>query len=323
MGDTPSWHVLCNLPWAFAEERHKEEKMNPSALTGKVMDHQKTGTGHAQLMTDIVHEIVRNQQAYGFNSREDVFETLSLFYPRMVSLVRRYSGEGRAFEAFLYSSLKFFRKGLESQRKENAQREKEIWQRSESCAEEERQQLWKRGGAEGQTRLTKEKLDSLIVDSRRSASRDSMRKRMLYLAMKCAFTISEDQLERLARLIGIGMDHLRCRIDFLRCKAEKRLARQEKCIAIRNKLFSTLCFKERLLHEELRDDRRSALVASIERLKARLEKCRLRLAAIQLSPTNVEIALVLGVPKGTVDSGLFCLRQQEALLRENSGGRYA
>ena len=38
----------------------------------------------------------------------------------------------------------------------------------------------------------------------------------------------------------------------------------------------------------------------------------IRMARVKLAPTNLEIARVVGVPKGTVDSGLYWLKRKLA-----------
>jgi hypothetical protein len=46
--------------------------------------------------------------------------------------------------------------------------------------------------------------------------------------------------------------------------------------------------------------------------QSRMRAAMIRMARVKLAPTNLEIARVVGVPKGTVDSGLYWLKRKLA-----------
>jgi len=46
--------------------------------------------------------------------------------------------------------------------------------------------------------------------------------------------------------------------------------------------------------------------------RRRMRAAMIRMARVKLAPTNLEIACVVGVPKGTVDSGLYWLKRKLA-----------
>lgn len=281
-----------------------------SNLTLKVVDHQRTGEGFGDLMREIVQEVLDNREQYGFCDREEACDVLAQYYPRLSSLVRRFSGESRSFEPYLFSSLRFFRKSLECRRREEEVRAREMQTRDVILDE----------GAEGEA---DDGLDSSLPDldrivaaltlqPRNGASVSSSRKRILFLGMKCAFSLTDRHIASLAALCGIPERHLRERVSFLRSMAEPRIARREYLCRLRDKLFASLCFYERKLHDELDELKRERYRSMACRYRARLDNCRQRLEAVRLDPTNTEIALVCGVPKGTVDSGIFCFKHFNA-----------
>ncbi|MFI5368672.1 MAG: hypothetical protein ACHQ1F_06630, partial [Spirochaetia bacterium] len=48
------------------------------------------------------------------------------------------------------------------------------------------------------------------------------------------------------------------------------------------------------------------------KVRKRMRAAMSRMARVKLAPTNLEIARVVGVPKGTVDSGLYWLKRKLA-----------
>ncbi len=57
---------------------------------------------------------------------------------------------------------------------------------------------------------------------------------------------------------------------------------------------------------------RQAREQALARARRRMRLAMQRMARVGLSPTNREIAALLGVPKGTVDSGLYWLKRKLA-----------
>lgn len=283
--------------------------METTDLTRKVLEHQKTGSGQAELMTEIVREVIDNREAYGMVSKDEACDILASYYPRISSLVKRFNGEGRCFEPFLYSSLKFHRKSLACREREDALRERELRNRRYYPDEDiECPEVPAQGAARRRRGASKSLIDALTLAPANSVSRSSARKRLLYLGMKCAFSLGERHIAALAEAAGLPEDHLSQRISFLRSMAETRLARKECLALLRDKLFASVCVYERKCHDELDEVKRERYASMLRRYRSRLERCRERLVATRSEPTNAEIALALGVPKGTVDSGIYCFK---------------
>jgi hypothetical protein len=281
-----------------------------SNLTLKVIDHQRTGSGFADLMRDIVEEVLNNRETYGFGDREEACDVLAQYYPRLSSLVRRFSGDSRSFEPYLFSSLRFFRKSLECRQREEDVRAREIQTREARI--EQGLEVDSDGSFVEAIPDFDRIVKTLTLQPRNGASLSSSRKRILFLGMKCAFSLSDRHIIAIAELSGMPEEHLRARLSFLRTMAEPRIARREYLGRLRDKLFASLCFYERKLHDELDEFKRERYQSMAARYRARLAKCRERLESVRLDPTNTEIALVCGVPKGTVDSGIFCFKHFNA-----------
>jgi DNA-directed RNA polymerase specialized sigma24 family protein len=72
---------------------------------------------------------------------------------------------------------------------------------------------------------------------------------------------------------------------------------------------------ERDLLLEVEPDLRSELVLSLNELRGRLRSLQRKTRRVRLHPSNREIAELLDIPKGTIDTSLYWLRRQ---LRNHS-----
>jgi hypothetical protein len=78
----------------------------------------------------------------------------------------------------------------------------------------------------------------------------------------------------------------------------------------RNGSWCRLRFLETRLREELEQPRREKLSSALERERIRFERARSELRSFRPVVPNAVVARILGVPKGTVDSGLYYLKKR-------------
>ena len=102
-----------------------------------------------------------------------------------------------------------------------------------------------------------------------------------------------------------------------------RLARLETLRCRRNKAFSQSRLIEAELQVETVPDRIETLQIALRRTRRRMASSASRMAKVGVSPTNLEIARILGVPKGTVDSGLYWLKKKLTSVYDPEGLRTA
>ena len=69
------------------------------------------------------------------------------------------------------------------------------------------------------------------------------------------------------------------------------------------------------LRSEVEDDKRSRLQDSLGRERRCLESARREIRAFRPTVPNSVVARILGVPKGTVDSGLYYLKRREPIRK--------
>jgi len=134
-------------------------------------------------------------------------------------------------------------------------------------------------------------------------------RQLLILVLKCCCYVSDDFLERAAPRLGISAKELNRMVNLLKKLREKR----EQCNAYlqekANYQFYRCIFYEKRL-KTLPEDSIAAqrIKDRLERSRDRLANLRERLAKRLPDPSNSQIARLLGISKGTVDSVLYRLK---------------
>lgn len=281
-----------------------------TALTEKVIEYGKDGKETRKLMEGIVKEILGNRERYGLANKAEADQVISDFYPRLPTLVKRFGEGERGFEPYLATSLKYFRKTEYFRNKAESEKLRAYrdWVNMELLIRADDDQSPSDG--EEKPPMSPSRFFLMhAADLGRAASTESAGKRLLFLCLKCAFSLSEQQMESFGRRMGLGSGHLMARVESLRSLAATRLRRLERFCGFRDGVYARLVFAERRLHEEVDPQRVSFFDERVRRLRERLERCLERIRKSQWTPSNGEIALVLGLPKGTVDSGLHYFKR--------------
>jgi hypothetical protein len=136
-------------------------------------------------------------------------------------------------------------------------------------------------------------------------------RQLLFLVLKCYYFVSDDLLDRIASRTGMEKEYLWAMIDKLRTL---RLKRDEELSSMRERIY---CQFYRCIMLERKIEAMPPDSGELPRLQARLQRTRRRLAAmrkryagIRPDPTNRQIAEVLGLSKGTIDSSLHVLKNR-------------
>jgi DNA-directed RNA polymerase specialized sigma24 family protein len=143
-------------------------------------------------------------------------------------------------------------------------------------------------------------------------------RQVLILLLKSYYFISEDFISRIAPAIGVKKEKLLLLIDELR---KRRLERDEEIRTLQERIhtqyYRCLTLTKRINAAPEGSVFRERMEQCRDRAKIRLEKMRKRLAAIRLEASNRQVAEVLGVPKGTVDSNLHAIKSKWKRAEKN------
>ena len=136
-------------------------------------------------------------------------------------------------------------------------------------------------------------------------------RQVLVLLLKSYYFVSDDFLTRIAPAIGVKKEKLLQLIDELR---KKRLDRDEEIRTLRERIHSQFYRCISMTKRAAAAPAGSAFQEKMQqrqvRAENRLEAMRERLKNIRFEATNRQVAEVLGIPKGTVDSNLHALKMK-------------
>jgi RNA polymerase sigma factor (sigma-70 family) len=286
-----------------------EEAGREGGLTGKVLEFQRTGRGYREIVGNLalrIYHFPRNRRGC---SEDDCGDFYLFFFPRLVRILSRFRDQGKPFEAYLNSVLRWQLKSYIRCRR----RSERLWEVSA------RPELWEPAGEQEEVpRLPEEQFlqrtaDLLGTDGRGVIRRPADRRRFLFFALKRVRELSDGALDQAADRLGMPREELRRPARELRGRLERREERLARMRVRRNRAFSRLAQLEQQLPREMDAGRARRLEERIARLRRTLRKTQAVIARIPLQPSNREIGEVLGVPKGSVDTSLFWLRRR---LRE-------
>jgi len=264
------------------------------SLTERVLRYQRTRQG----LSDLVEELA--PRVYQFPRRkmgwdEDACGDFYLFvHPRLIRLLDRFRDQGKPFESYLCAVLNWQLRNFARDRR----RGQTNWNVS----------LHLEGNEEESEESAPVRLSPVITSVVRT---DPDRRNFLFLVLKCCRTLDPETAKALAPVAGISPSHLLSLAVTLQGMRTARESRLETFRCRRNRAFALIRVLETELLSAAGDaERAAALQARLGRAKRRMQSAMKRMARVGLAPTNREIGVVLGVPKGTVDSGLYWLKRK-------------
>jgi DNA-directed RNA polymerase specialized sigma24 family protein len=296
-------------------------------LTEKVLQYQKTREG----LRDIVNEI--GPRIYQFPRRtmgwdEDACGEFYVFiHPRLIRLLDRFRNQGKPFESYLWAVLGWQLRNFARERNRD-QRRWEVSLRMEigAAGSLSGSQSERPGSFEDNRGLEDEPgAEALKASAAVARCVQSMadRRNFLFLALKCSRLIDAENAPALARIAGVTPETLASLVAELRDARSARECRHEMFRCRRNKAFAAIRLFESELHAEVDREKRASLEKSLGKTRLRMRTAMQRMSRVALAPTNLEISKALGVPKGTVDSGLYWLKRKLASVHDSPNLRSA
>jgi DNA-directed RNA polymerase specialized sigma24 family protein len=234
----------------------------------------------------------------GWN-REDSDDFLSWLYLRISRAINTYQETGSSFETYIGNLVHLSAKEYRSRQIRGYFQESAAWiahiPEMYVCEHE----------AEYHDHDTEKTEDRAGIKNPRQ---------LLILILKCSSHVSPDFLEKIAPRLGMDSQILFQMIDRLKEMREKR----DRDILLMRERVNRQFYQCILLEKKLQSAEAGSIIAQrfqkkLEQRRSRLLKTRNRLLRTRLDPSNQQIARLLGVSKGTVDSVLYNLRTRKVL----------
>jgi len=257
----------------------------------------------------IATEVYASPSRFGFDGEDDAADALCRFRRRIRSLPDRYQDMGAPFEAFLVTSLRFLARTMRRERKREREREYVC----EVC------EGWKAEAMTADFGDSHEALPGPLPEPPPSSGRNeptslelaAFRTRLVFLYLKCAWEADDEKTRRIAVATGVPEDWLAAALAQALRALEAERCRHERLSRRRDRAWSRVCLLENRLRAEVEEEKRSRLQDSLARERRCLESAWRELRAFRPTVPNSIVARILGIPKGTVDSGLYYLKRRE------------
>jgi DNA-directed RNA polymerase specialized sigma24 family protein len=279
-------------------------------LSERIIQFQRSGSGYEQIYKEVSLLIYQFPQVkYGFTD-EDRGDFLLFILPRLQSMLSTYKDKGRPFEAYLFYTLKYQLKTFIKQKRHHKLRygvskRYEFWNSDNGgdrdCAAE---------NTSARSYRSSPNIDRLLEDllQIKKIQKKALRFRLLLLLLKCCEQVSERHIELVSEFTGKDITWLKACISELKLLQERRRERRALLIEKRNRFY----FRLRCLETEKSmaggSLQKAALNEKILQCTKRLSKLRKEIAAVPRTACNKDIAELLSLPKGTVDSSLYYLK---------------
>ncbi|MFW6312912.1 MAG: hypothetical protein ACOC2N_03425 [Spirochaetota bacterium] len=265
-------------------------------------------------------------------TEEDSAEFLLRFYPRIRRLVRRYKPEGSTFDAYLNATLRWQLRSLALRRTNSRIRlatacdretAREILGHDAMVAEPTRYQEFgnrasepgdsARPGRRGQRHKMPAHRPSVLRLQPEGSAQDRLSpgqaQRLLCMALKAGDRLEPELRERIARVTGCRPEWFEDRWQELREITRDLRARKHPVRVRRDHAWFRLrCVEARISGAS--PSEQDTLLEERSRWATRYDRARRDLEKMGQGPTHLQIAEVLGIAKGTVDSSVFKAREE-------------
>lgn len=284
-------------------------------LTKQIIHFKKTGNGLDALKKQIsllVYRYPRKRQGWDEDDASDFF---CYFFPKIENLLHRFEYRGKPFEAYLITTIKWQLKSFAShkaldkikRRVVSNEQYQEVRESAEYAADE---RIDLEPPAVRIRRILKTGEKGIIHNPAGS-------RRILILAMKGVYFLNREDLKQVAHLTGSKLEWIeRCR-DILWERLEKRRRRIDELRSRRNNAYFRMHYMYQRLEIETEPAKRSRLFSILMQEKHRLQRARKALSRVPKTPTHTDISEVLEIPKGSVDSSMYYLRNHYEGIMQN------
>lgn len=276
------------------------------ALTQAVLQFQQGALPLDHVRNLVLVEAFSHLGRYRRKGEDEVSEFLLVFHERIPGLLRRFHHQGLPFRHFLLRTLRWQWNSFKAER---ARLRRLDWLTASAWVGEEVAE------AGNETETEAEGSDSEPLVGLQAVDRQ----RLVLLALKSAPYLSDRQVEAISRQSGVDLAWLQACQQRLQTVALTRLHRNHSLVERRGEALYRRLLAEDDARREVDPERRARFEKRAQHYRSRLANLDHQKQTLSISPTHRELARLLGLPKGTVDSSLYHLKRTlkaSALIKE-------
>jgi len=259
-----------------------------------------------ELEGEIFKSIQDNVQRFGLVgwNKEDTDDYISSLYLRISRAINTYQETGSSFETYIGAMVRLTAKEFRTRKMRGYLEEDAAWitQLPDIYACEHELEYHEHMSPETEAPIKLKNPRQLLI-----------------LILKCCSHVSNDFLEKVSPQLGIESKTLGEMIGYLKEQRKKREMEIATLREKKNRQFYRCIFLEKKLQVLAMDSAAAQkFKKQLEMGRDRLSRIRKRLTRKRIEPSNFQIAKLLGISKGTVDSVLYNLRIRGALYLDNA-----
>lgn len=262
-------------------------------LTQLVLRYQDGTVSLEKVRNRVMVEAFSHLSRYRRKGEDDVSEFLLGFHGRIEGLLGRFECRGLPFRHFLVRSLRW---QWNTFRADRAKQRRQAWLATDlGLGSDDAEAV-----AEGGTAAWRPVFTLSPVT----------RRRLVLLALKAAPWLEEDHLEAVSRQTGVELSWLQACQHQLKAATDRRRCRRELLVEKRGEVFYRRLLAEDDARREADPERRQVHERRASLYRSRLASLTRQQRSLSTAPTHLELARVLGMPKGSVDSSLYHLKKE-------------
>jgi hypothetical protein len=226
-------------------------------------------------------------------NEEECIDFLCWLYPRFSRAIDNYRYEGASFTAYIAALVKLSSREFRQREKEHRLIEQTYWN----------------AAAEDLSVHSYEPEYLRDVGQKRPFRSITNPRQALILLLKSYGLVSEEFIDRAAPAIGMSKETLIRLVDNLRSiRFEQDLIITNLKERIYGQYFRCKTFERRRNASQEGSSRFFVMQKRLERAEKRLKNMKKALRAIKTGASNRQVARILGVPKGTIDSNIYAVK---------------
>ncbi|MDR2468845.1 MAG: hypothetical protein LBD22_07795 [Spirochaetaceae bacterium] len=250
--------------------------------------------------------ILRRSRYYGIleRNREDVSDFVSWAYPRLSRSLKRYVPvPGVTLDAYLHMIIRLMYREYKSKLNNHTAIEQAFWtdtaRDTQICQEH----------SEMNSECAVEFFKNVTISPRQ----------MLMILLKSYYAISDTMINHFAQFSKLKKETIIAMIDELRkLRSHHDFEFHKLSESCQTQFYRCLSYEARLAGTEKGSFNHSRLEKLIGKGRRRLVRMRKRLSSMRIEASNKEVASVLGISKGTVDSTMFRIKQKVRCMPLNA-----
>lgn len=268
---------------------------------------EELNTAESVVMIALVWKVFSRPRRFGFESGDEAAEAFLHYPSRLKTIIQRSEEITGSKDAYLDTCLRFLAKSVQRTRRKKELKDT-ILEIAEETGENHASDLEICQYPFSETKENQEFIGN-IAPSFFLARMAAKEKRLLYLVLKCAWEVDDEMARKVAGRLGVPVLWL-CSLLH---RATATLEASRLYLNRLNESINAQWLRLRVIEAELRSEpaygeHSEMLMRSAQRCRSRYESLMARRAKFRLLVSNRAIADLLHIPKGSVDSGIFYLK---------------